>query len=371
MRRMTALLLLSLCLTISLPVLAQNNRWDGADNQPTDPLACGPLQTTEPAPSRFDGGQAIDPPQRAGQTINLVNIPPMAGSSYFDAVAQGMQFAARELGNVSLVTDAPGEANSSDQVIYVDNYVSRAVDGILVSATDGADIAPSLAAALDAGIHVVTYDGDSEHQSREWYVRPAETNVLAKMLVDQMAAEAGPSARFGIVTDSYSAWNQSRLISEMAAYARQCFPAMEWLETVEAQNDPVLAFNQAATLINTYQQDLDGVFGLTVGTTPSLAEAVVRSSLCGQVAVVGLGMPSDMGPYIEGGCVQSSILWNPLDLGYASVYVMRGVVDGSLGPRATSIDAGRLGTLPVINGSEVLLGQPLLITSRNVGDFDF
>ena len=65
------------------------------------------------------------------------------------------------------------------------------------------------------------------------------------------------------------------------------------------------------------------------------------------------------------------MLWNPVDLGYAAVYVTRAVVDGKLAAGATEVDAGRLGPLQIVNGSEVLLGAPFIYNKDNIDDFDF
>jgi hypothetical protein len=69
--------------------------------------------------------------------------------------------------------------------------------------------------------------------------------------------------------------------------------------------------------------------------------------------------------------VKSVVLWNPVDLGYAAAYVLRATADGDLQPGATSVKAGRLGELQVINGSEILLGAPFIFTKENINDFDF
>jgi len=78
-----------------------------------------------------------------------------------------------------------------------------------------------------------------------------------------------------------------------------------------------------------------------------------------------------MKPYVNAGCVKSVVLWNPVDLGYAATYVMRAVVDGKLKPGATSVEAGKLGKLNVVNGSEILLGPPFIYNKSNVDQFDF
>ena len=59
------------------------------------------------------------------------------------------------------------------------------------------------------------------------------------------------------------------------------------------------------------------------------------------------------------------------DLGYAATYVLRAVVDGKLKPGDTSVEAGKLGKLNVINGSEILLGAPFIYSKDNIDKFDF
>ncbi|MDF2799234.1 MAG: autoinducer 2 transporter substrate-binding protein, partial [Devosia sp.] len=81
--------------------------------------------------------------------------------------------------------------------------------------------------------------------------------------------------------------------------------------------------------------------------------------------------PNAMKPYVEADCVKSVVLWNPVDLGYAAAYVLRAAADGTLAPGATSVEAGKLGELQVINGSEILLGAPFVFTKDNIAQFDF
>jgi ABC-type sugar transport system substrate-binding protein len=202
-------------------------------------------------------------------------------------------------------------------------------------------------------------------------VNQAEFNGIGKALIDAMAAEIGEDGAFAIVTSTFTTPNQARWIAEMQAYQAACHPNMKWLETVEAQEDNTLSFNQASTLINKYGDELKGLFGMTSVATPASADAVTQAGLCGQVAVVGLATPNAMKPYVASDCVKSVVLWNPVDLGYAAVYAMRAAVDGKLTPESTSLEAGRLGTLQVVNGSEILLGAPFIYSKDNIDDFDF
>lgn len=392
---MSKKVLILLCVVLALvamtaPLSAQDEaRWDGADDLPVNPLDCPMMEGTE-APMEtpeaeemvdmpeYDGGQPTDAPDLAGQPITLVDVPKLIGIGYFAATTQGMQEAAAELGNVTVTTDAPTEANIDEQITFIDNYITQGVDGILFAANDPVAIAPVLQRALSEGIHVIGYDANSTPDAREWFVNQAEFNGIGKSLIDNMVAEIGADGGFGIVTSTFTTPNQARWIAEMWAYAGKCYPELTWLETVEAQEDNILSFNQATTLINKYGEELDGLFGMTSVATPASAEAVTQAGLCTgtadaetQVAVVGLATPNAMKPYVESGCVKSVVLWNPVDLGYAAVYVMRRVVDGEFAPGDTEVDAGRLGMLGVVNGSEVLLGPPFVYSMDNIDDFDF
>lgn len=372
------------------PVAAQEDRWDGADDLEVNPLDCPVAEGAETDAEateegeeseateeemadmpEYDGGTAQNAPDKAGQDIVLVDIPKLIGIGYFDATALGAQQAAEELGNVTVTTDGPTEANIDDQITFIENYLAQGVDGILFAANDPVAISPVLRRALEAGVHVVGYDANSEPDAREWFVNQAEFNGIAKAMIDSLAAEKGADASFGIVTSTFTTPNQARWIAEMQAYATKCNPEMTWLETLEAQEDSVLSFNQATTLINKYGEDIDGIFGMTSVATPSSADAVTQAGLCGEVAVIGLATPNAMKDFVNADCVKSVVLWNPIDLGYAAVYVMRAVVDGTFQAGDSSVEAGRLGTLTVVNGSEVLLGSPFIFTKENIGDFDF
>lgn len=373
-------LLLVLCLMLgsfSIAFAQDEDRWDGGDDLPVNPLPCGDEEGEAPEPVEYDGGEAVDPPDKAGEEIVLIDVPKLIGIGYFAATTQGMQEAAEEiaeegeLGLVDVSTDGPTAANIDDQITVIDNYITQGVDGILFAANDPVAIAPVLRRALEEGVHVVGYDANAEPDARTWFVNQAEFNGIAKAMIDSLAMESGEDAAFGIVTSTFTTPNQARWIAEMQAYQEQCYPDMEWLETLEAQEDAVQSLNQANTLIDKYGEDLDGIFGMTSVATPASADAVTQADLCGEVAVIGLATPNAMKPFVHDECVQSVVLWNPVDLGYAATYVMRAVIDGDLAPGDTEVEVGRLGTLQIVNGSEVLLGPPFIYTIDNIDDFDF
>lgn len=359
-----------LALSFSTGLSYAASPWTGGDDLPTSPLACDGTPA-KAASTPYDGGQPTNPPDRKGKPIKVVDVPKLVGIGYFNATSKGIADAAKELGNMDARTDGPSKANIDDQITLIDNYITSGVGGILFAANDPVAIAPVLKKALAAGILVVGYDANATPNARQWFVNQAQFNGIAKAMVDSMATEVGEDGAFAIVTSTFTTPNQARWISEMAAYQAKCHPKMKWLETVEAQEDNILSFNQANTLINKYGNELKGIFGMTSVATPAAADAVTQAKMCGKVAVIGLATPNAMKPSVASGCVKSVVLWNPVDLGYAAAYVLRAVADGNLKPGATSVKAGKLGDLSVINGSEILLGAPTVFNKGNINNFDF
>jgi rhamnose transport system substrate-binding protein len=67
--------------------------------------------------------------------------------------------------------------------------------------------------------------------------------------------------------------------------------------------------------------------------------------------------------------VDNFILWNPVDLGYLTVYVAEMNRKGQV-PVNGGIKAGRLGRIQV-RDREVLLGEPMRFDKNNVDKYDF
>jgi rhamnose transport system substrate-binding protein len=88
------------------------------------------------------------------------------------------------------------------------------------------------------------------------------------------------------------------------------------------------------------------------------------------VNVIGLSLPNINKPYVHSGVVQTVVLWNTADLGYATVHAGLQLLQNVLKPGAASVQVGRLGALE-IRGSEIILGAPLKFTKANIDKFDF
>ena len=365
----------------------EGERWTGSNpDWVVHPLPCPGAEAPEAAgePVPYDGGLPVDPPDLKGKEVVAVDVPKLIGIAYFNATAKGIAEAAAEL-NLKVTTDGPTEGDVTKQIEFLDRYTTQGVQAILFASNDPVAIAPTLRDALAQGIYVIGYDADAEPDARSWFVNQVTYEGFAKALMDNMVEQIGADGQFAIVTSNFTAPNQSAWIAEAWAYTQNCYPDLKWLETVESQEDQQLAYERTKDLINKYGADMDGVIGFSSVASPAAAEAIQELKLCpveaeadyaapdaeSAVHLVALSTPQQMSPFVKNGCVLKVTLWNPVDLGYAAAYALRAQVDGTLTPESTELEAGRLGTLPIINGSVILLGPPFDFTKENIDQFDF
>lgn len=320
-------------------------------------------------PEGWEAGVPNNPANLAGEPITIADVPKLIGIDYFNATSKGMQQAAEELGNVTVNTDAPTEAKIEKQIEFIDNFITQGVDVIMYASNDPVAIAPVLRKALSQGIRVVGYDADAEPDAREFFVNQASFQGIGYTLIDVMAEEAGEDAQVAIVTSSLTAPNQNRWIEFMEERMANEYPDMELLDIRPSEEDQNLAFRVTQDLLKAYP-DIDGIFGISSVAFPGAADAIRDADKCGEVHVTGLSTPNVMREFVKEGCVETVVLWNPVDLGYAAVYAARRLVDGELVPGDTELDAGKLGKLEV-DGSEILLGPPFKFTEENIDDFNF
>ena len=135
-----------------------------------------------------------------------------------------------------------------------------------------------------------------------------------------------------------------------------------------SDDDRDKAFAETQTILKVYPQ-VRLMMAISAPAVPGSAEAVQQAGRK-DVDVIGLSLPSISKPYIHSGIVQSVVLWSTRDLGYLTVYASALEVQKKLRNGATSLQAGRLGNLQ-IRGSEIILGEPLIINKANIDQFDF
>jgi ABC-type sugar transport system substrate-binding protein len=297
-------------------------------------------------------------------------LPKFTSDPYFVAANSGAEQAARELG-LSIEFNGPVDANVAAQTDIIERWIRRRVAAIAVCANDANALAPALKRAAAAGIKVMTWDADVRADAREVFLNQASFEGIGKSMVEMMARSASsPEGDFLVVTAVLTAPNQNRWIEEIKKYAAKNYPSMRIAAVLPGDEDLEKSKNVTLNYLQA-NPATRGVFSVTGIATPGVIEAVKQLGLSGKVAVTGLGVPSLIRPYLKDGSLKEAVLWNPVDIGYAAIYIVSAQLKGTLDPRSGYLDAGHLGKLKFTSNDTILLGEPLIFTRENIDNFQF
>lgn len=307
---------------------------------------------------------AAQPPK-----YRIVIMPKLVGIAYYDAVKTGIDAAAKELPDVAVTWTGPTQDQVEKQIEMIERLIPTKPDLIAVAANDPVAIVPVLAKARQAGIHVMSWDGDSNQ--REFFVNLVDFEEFGSRLVEAMVQEIGPKGDIAIVTTSFTAPNQTQWIGAMkrAIYAR--YPGLRIVDIRPAGEST----EEAYRIAQDYLKSLPGVKGIVAlgaPNQPGVARAVRDAGMAGKVAVVGNSTPNLMREFLKDGTVKTVLLWNAPDHGYLTVYTARQLLAGGL-RAGQPFKAGRLGTFtPRKDTISAQVALPVMVfTKDNVDRFKF
>ena len=313
-------------------------------------------------------------PDAAKAELRIGVMPKLVGISYFEATGEGAQQAGEEL-NIDVHYDGPTSALHEDQVRMLNTWMAQDFDVLAVAPNDPDAIASTLRSAGREGFTVMTWDTDAhpDNSRRQIFVNQASNQAIADSMVDIMveglkATRKDPQGKFLIVSGTPTASNQNTWIRFMKERMAAEYPEMELLETLMPGEDQNKAQEMTTSALNSHG-DIQGVWGLTSVAVPGAAKAVEDAGKAGEIFVTGIGLPSSMRPFVKSGTCTKFALWDPVDLGYLTVYVAHHLQTQETLEDGT-YDFGRIKGV-VVKGGQAILGPPIVFTKENIDDYSF
>jgi ABC-type sugar transport system substrate-binding protein len=269
---------------------------------------------------------------------------------------------------VDLLWDGPTGLDAAKQNELVENWITRRVDAIAVAVENKASISTVLRKARARGIRVLTWDADSEPNARDFFVNQATPEGIASTLTAEASRLLNGRGEFAIITGALSAANQNEWIANIKKSITTKYPGLKLATIRPSDDDRDKAFAETQTIMKVYPK-VKLMMAISAPAVPGSAEAV-RQAGRRDIAVIGLSLPSICKPYIQDGVVPSIVLWSTKDLGYLTVYSSAKAVTNELAAGSTTLNASRLGKVQ-IRGSEIILGEPLIINKANIDQIKF
>jgi len=296
-------------------------------------------------------------------------VPQIIGIPYFDAMEAGGKEAAAKFG-VDFIYQGPVDTNPVDQMQIVQNLIDQGVNAVAVSVLDASSIAPVVEAAKAKRVALFTSDSDAPKSGRALYVAQATDEGLGDAIIDEMVKRVGEDAKIGIVSGEATASNLNAWIGFMQARAKAKYPKLKLLEPQFAGGTAQRAA-QIATDLMTANPDLKGLIGVASTTCPGVGQAIETAGKIGQVIGTGYCSPNTARAYLKSGSFGYSVLWDPKELGYLTVWAGKQLIDGKEVPATTTPEGMSHPVTYDAKTGVLLLGEPAVFTAQNVDNYKF
>lgn len=276
---------------------------------------------------RFTGGQ------EDRVRIALVLKTTVETAEFWGEVLDGVDSAVEELGVEVTVTGSDSESAVDQQIAVMEEVIATRPDAIILVASDYDRLVDVTREAVAAGIDVITMDSDVNTDVRTTYVASDNYEIgrsLGAQLLENL--DSGPVA---ILThSSYSSSGIQRVAGALDALD-EC-PDVEVVGVYDCENSRDNAAAIARDLLEQHP-DLRGFVCANEVCNLAVAQVLTEQGLGGQLTVVGCDNSRQQIQYLEQGVIQSIIIQQPFNMGYAAVEQAVRVVRGQSVPAFTEI----------------------------------
>lgn len=250
-------------------------------------------------------GSAHDPAEKYILVADNTKIP------YWQSALQGLQHAAAELKVKSEIQGPDGHDPKGEDEAFK-RAIAEKPSGILVSAADVNIIGPDIAAAISAGIPVITVDSDAPDSERYFFV--GTDNFNAGNIGGKLAAKLlNGKGNVVIFTIGGQVNLKDRLAGYQAAFADHT--EVKVMQVVDMNGNSDLAFDSAKKLIDA-KAKVDAFICLEALACPAVADVVNRSSMGGKIHIIAMDTDPGTVDWIKKGVISATITQKPWTMTY-------------------------------------------------------
>jgi len=331
-------------------------------------IALGLVGCSSPATS--GGTSAANAKCKTGAfTIGL--LPKTGTDPYMTTVRDAVQAAAKADGS-KVIYEQPADSNGATQIPFVQDLISKKVDVIAISGSDTNSTKAALEQAKAAGIKVISFDSDVAPDVRSLFVNQVDTNAIGEALLKSMSNLMGGSGEFAIESSTQTATNQNAWIATIKdkLATDPAYSKLKLAAVVYGNEDKTVSATVAKQLVQTYPNLTGIIIPAGLSYAPATA-ALQETGAFGKVKLTGLTPSSGIKQYLSTGNAED-IWWNVTHLGTLTYDTAKALVGCKItGAQGDTVNAGKLGTITVGKGGEVLLGPATVVNKSNVNAFPF
>ncbi len=291
---------------------------------------------------------------------------------YMQKVYEGFEKACSE-NNAIAVYKGPSSVSSVKQIEIIENLTEQGVSGIAVAANDADMLQPALTKAKEAGIKVVSLDSAVNKDSRQVHIQQADPEQIGRSLIKSAYEIIGGEGGIAILSATEQAPNQNLWIEWMKKEIeenKEKYAKMPIVKIAYGDDDPTKSASETQTILN--DPSIKIIIAPTIVGMIAAAETLQEKK--SSVKLTGLGLPSEIAPYINDGTCPWMYLWNPIDIGYLAGHAIHSLSTEKItGKEGETFSAGELGERTITpssdGGTEILLGAPFKFDYTNIAEW--
>ncbi|WP_066644537.1 autoinducer 2 ABC transporter substrate-binding protein [Christensenella timonensis] len=359
----TVMILLAVLMVVSLAACAT----------PAQTEAPSESQAAESSAAQSAAESPSDDTAGGAGAWKIAVVPKDSTSAWFVRMEEGVKKYAQDTGS-NAYQKGPSGADASLQVQVVQDLIAQDVDAICVVPIEPDSLEPVLEEARSKGIVVITHEAP-DIKACDYDIEAFNNADYGAFMMDNLAKAMGEEGVYTtsvgfVTTASHNAWADSAVARQEEAYPNMTILAEE--PRIETEDDTERAYEKAKEMLKKYP-DLKGFIGCCAYDPPGIARAVEELGLKGKVFICGSGMPSQCSEFMKDGTLDSVVLWDPADAGYAMCALAAKVLDGE--EIKDGLDLGLAGydNVSFAQGSDKTLVGAAMITidASNVDQYNF
>lgn len=258
---------------------------------------------------------------QADQTYTMVTF--VSGIDYWKDCYRGMQDAAEFLGVQTVYTGTP-ENDITAEVRVLEEVVGQQPDGVLLTVINPDGLKPTIDAAIDAGIPLVTFDADSPLSKRYSFVGTGNyyAGVVAARYLGPLVG-SGSVAISSVTAQLNHVQRRQGFIDTLAAE----FPDVTTSDDliVDNENNSQVAAQTMAALLQA-QPDIAGVFSTDAAGGVGVGQALREAGL--SIPTIAFDYDEGTLDLIDGGQLGATLAQGTWQMGFWGMMMLYAVRNG-------------------------------------------
>lgn len=218
---------------------------------------------------------------------------------YMQKVYDGFEKACKEIGAEPLYK-GPEAATPEKQIEIINQLVAQNVAGIAIATNDADALQPALTEAMDAGIKVISLDSAVNKDSRQTHIQQADPEKIGRGLIQAAYEMVDGNGGIAVLSATAQATNQNLWIEWMKKELEENpekYANTPLVKVAYGDDDPTKSTSETQALLT--DSSIKVIIAPT--TVGMLAAGKVLQDKQSDVKLTGLGLPSEMAPFIEDG----------------------------------------------------------------------